>query len=43
MLSEFERDFVVDDSAFTNAFALEPTPLDEALRETVDWWRAQGS
>lgn len=32
---------IVDSSAFTRAFGNEPTPLDEALRATVAWYRAQ--
>jgi hypothetical protein len=31
MLYEFDTDFVVDSSAFTDHFAVEATPLDEAL------------
>jgi nucleoside-diphosphate-sugar epimerase len=37
---QFESDFVVDSSAFTTAFGIEPTPLDEALDATTDWWLA---
>ena len=40
MRYEFEEDFVVDDSAFRAAFGLAATPLDEALADTVAWWRA---
>jgi nucleoside-diphosphate-sugar epimerase len=40
MLYEFDEDFVVDDRAFRDAFGSTATPLDEALAETVAWWRA---
>jgi hypothetical protein len=39
MLYEFERDFVVDSSAFQTHFGQPPTPLDRALAETVSWYR----
>ena len=32
---------IVDSSAFTSTFGQQPTPLDEALRATVAWYRAQ--
>ncbi len=35
MLYEFETDFVVDSSAFSEHFAVEATPLDEALAMTM--------
>ncbi len=38
---QFERPFVLDSSAFTATFGTKPTPLDDGLRETVDWWRAR--
>jgi nucleoside-diphosphate-sugar epimerase len=40
MLYEFEEPFMVDHSAFAEAFADHATPLDEAIRETVRWYRA---
>jgi len=40
MLYEFERPFVVDDSAFTRTFGAHATPLTTAIRSTVDWYRA---
>lgn len=40
MLYEFERPFVVDGSRFERLFGLRPTPLDEAMRRTVRWYRA---
>lgn len=35
MLYEFDREFVVDSSAFTEHFGMEATPLDEALAATM--------
>lgn len=40
---QFAEPFVVDSSAATTTFDLEPTPLDEAVAETVTWWRANAS
>ena len=37
---EFEKPFVVDAARFERAFGLRPTPLDEAIRATVAWYRA---
>jgi nucleoside-diphosphate-sugar epimerase len=34
---EFEKPFVVDSSRFEQAFEMRPTPLAEAIRETVVW------
>ena len=36
MLYEFDRPFVVSDAKIRMAFGLTPTPLDTAIRETVD-------
>jgi nucleoside-diphosphate-sugar epimerase len=36
MLYEFDADFVVDSSAFTKRFAMEATPLEEALATTMN-------
>ena len=36
MLYEFDTDFVVDSSAFTDHFAMEATPLDAALAAVMD-------
>lgn len=38
---QFVRPFVLDSSAFTTTFGLAATPLDHALRATVEWWRAR--
>lgn len=40
MMYEFEKPFVVDSSAFENTFGMRPTPVREALRPTVAWYRA---
>lgn len=40
MLYQFEREFVMDSSAFQRAFGVPPTPLDQAIRATLDWFRA---
>ncbi len=41
MLYEFEEPFVVDSSKAEQAFGLRATPLDEALRPTLAWWRTR--
>ncbi len=40
MLYEFEQPFVVDSSRFETTFGVTPTPLDEAIAETADAYRA---
>lgn len=40
MLYEFERPFVVDGKRFVDTFGLQPTPVAEAMRRTVGWYRA---
>ncbi len=40
MLYEWEKPFVMDDSKFRRTFGTEPTPLRQAIRETVAWFRA---
>lgn len=39
MMYEFEQPFVVDSGAFERTFGLPATPLKEALRATVAWYR----
>jgi nucleoside-diphosphate-sugar epimerase len=39
MLYQFEEDFVVDSSRFTRTFGLASTPLDDAIRATLAWYR----
>jgi nucleoside-diphosphate-sugar epimerase len=38
---QFERPFVVDSSAFTATFGVEPTPLATSLAATADWWTSE--
>ena len=40
MIYEFEKPFVVDSRKFEKAFGMKPTPLREAIRKTVMWYRA---
>ena len=39
MLYQFDQPFVVDDRRVRELTGLEPTPLDQAVQATVDWWR----
>ena len=39
MLYEFTQPFIVDSTKASEQLGLEPTPLDQALRETIDWFR----
>jgi nucleoside-diphosphate-sugar epimerase len=39
MLYQFEEPFIVDHSKFEQAFGNHATPLDEAIRQTVAWYR----
>lgn len=39
MLYEFEEPFVVDHGEFERTFGLAPTPLRQAIRETIEWYR----
>lgn len=41
MLYQFEEPFVVDGSRFTETFDFQPTPLDDAIDSTLDWYREQ--
>jgi nucleoside-diphosphate-sugar epimerase len=41
MMYQFEEPFVVDHSKFAGAFGDIATPLTEAIRTTVDWYREQ--
>ena len=41
MLYQFERPFVVNHDKLTQRFALVPTPLPQAVRETVGSARSQ--
>jgi nucleoside-diphosphate-sugar epimerase len=39
MLYQFERDFVMDSGRFEETFGTRATPLDESVRQTIDWYR----
>ena len=39
MLYQFERDFVMDSSRFESIFGMQATPPDEAIRQTLEWYR----
>ncbi len=39
LLYQFEKPFVVDASKFERAFKITATPLEEAVRQTVNWYR----
>lgn len=41
MLYQFERDFVMDSSRFERAFGMAPTPQEESIRQTLDWFRGR--
>ncbi len=41
MIYEWVNPFVVDTSKAENAFGLLPTPLEQAMQETLDWCKAQ--
>ena len=41
MTYEFDKDFVVDGSKFTNAFGLQATPYREGIKQTVAWYNKQ--
>jgi nucleoside-diphosphate-sugar epimerase len=39
MLYEFEKPFIVDSSKFERTFGTKATPISEAIKETVDWYK----
>jgi nucleoside-diphosphate-sugar epimerase len=39
---QFTAPFVMDSSAITGTFGLQPTPAEHALAATLAWWRTQG-
>jgi nucleoside-diphosphate-sugar epimerase len=41
VLYQFERPFVLDSSAATETFGLQPTPMHEALSATLEWWNSR--
>ena len=40
MMYEFEKPFIVDSSRFEKTFGMKATPLREAIRETVAWYKS---
>jgi hypothetical protein len=43
MMYEWNQPFVLDSGAFQRTFGIQPTPLREAVRATVEWNRARGA
>ncbi len=43
MIYQFEMPFVVDGSRFLRAFGAKTTPVEEAVRSTLDWYRTNAS
>lgn len=43
MLYEFEEPFIVDNTRFSATFGSEATPLEQAIAETVEWFKARNS
>lgn len=41
MMYEFEQPFVIDSSVYSQTFAHSATPLHEALRQTIEWYRTR--
>jgi nucleoside-diphosphate-sugar epimerase len=39
MLYQYTAPWVVSSAAIESTFGLTPTPIDEGLKRTVDWWR----
>jgi len=39
MMYEFDKPFIVDSSKFEKAFGMKATPMREAIRETVNWYK----
>ncbi len=39
MLYQFECDFVMDSNCFEKTFGVQATPIDEAIRATLEWYR----
>ena len=40
MMYEFEQPFVVDSSKFENTFGIKATPMREAIKATVAWYKS---
>ena len=43
MSYEFEQPFVLDSTKYESTFGAASTPLDVAIKETIGWYRSQGS
>jgi nucleoside-diphosphate-sugar epimerase len=41
MMYEFDEPFIIDSSKFEKAFGMKATPIREAIRETVNWYKNQ--
>jgi nucleoside-diphosphate-sugar epimerase len=41
MLYQFMESWVVSSDAIESAFGLKPTPIEEGLRRTVEWWKGK--
>ena len=39
MLYQFEEPFILDHGKFTQTFGGQPTPLKQAIKETIEWFR----
>jgi len=39
MLYQKEEPYVVDGSRFARLFSFSPTPLEEGVRRTIEWYR----
>jgi nucleoside-diphosphate-sugar epimerase len=40
MMYEFEQPFIVDSSKFEKTFGMKATPMREAIKETVAWYKS---
>lgn len=40
VVEQYEKPFVIDASACTSTFGIEPTPWDDAVAATASWWSA---
>jgi nucleoside-diphosphate-sugar epimerase len=40
MMYEFEKPFIVDSSKFEKTFGIKATPMREAIKETVAWYKS---
>lgn len=40
MMYEFDQPFIIDSSKFEHTFSMKATPIREAIKETVDWYKS---